>query len=378
MSEHIRKYQVFISSTFEDLKEERALVLSMLWKNNYLPAAMEYFPASGTSQLEYIDTILDNTDAYVLILAGKYGSLTDTGFSYTEEEFNLALKKHIQVFPFVYSDISLLPGNKLETDAKKKTKLEVFRRRLLSGNLVSKWGNASELALNVLTSLSMASLKGGWTRGEEAVFNTKYPKVLEENSKLTQQLETARQQISSLESRLQSCRSSNSDTNSVPDDDSILLTIEPHFKNMSGWGQSQIESMPEWELPQRQSQRMTIDEIMLYWGSELSTYCDEEDAFSDLASVVAEQTNTANQTAQYKLSLRSRNELKANLSARGLIELHSDYDNFSQETTRGINLTETGKEYIRLLVAPNSNPNTDSDNDNRAQNEKDPWSTPEF
>lgn len=40
-----KRYQVFVSSTIEDLKEERLKVLNALLKISCIPAGMEYFSA---------------------------------------------------------------------------------------------------------------------------------------------------------------------------------------------------------------------------------------------------------------------------------------------------------------------------------------------
>lgn len=69
-----KKYQVFVSSTYKDLIEERAAVTQCLLEMGYIPVGMEQFPASNMSQIEYIQTMLDDCDYYILILAGKYGS----------------------------------------------------------------------------------------------------------------------------------------------------------------------------------------------------------------------------------------------------------------------------------------------------------------
>ncbi|MEE8737910.1 MAG: DUF4062 domain-containing protein [Bifidobacterium sp.] len=365
MGQSDNKYQVFISSTYDDLREERNLVISSLWRTQYLPTAMEFFPATGTSQLEYINTILDSTDAYVLILAGMYGSLTDSGISYTEAEFNLAIKKKIPVLAFVYSDLSQLKVENLEKDPVKREKLDRFRERVLKGKLVSTWTNSNELALNVITSLSAAPLTGGWTRGAATASSAKYASVLEENSRLLRELEASATRVSTLEEQLKSAQLLDTGDDPASSKDSVLLTIEPRDKESS-----------EWDQPQRQSYRMSIDDIMLYWGPELMSYSDQEEAFFDLASIVAEIINAPSQTDKYNLSLRSRNELKANLSARGLIELHSDYDNFNEQTIHGISLTQTGQAYIRQLISPNAP--TDESETNDPQNDSDPWAEPAF
>ena len=49
-----KKYQVFISSTYEDLKEERQAAIACLLDNNCIPVGMEQFPASPLRQWEYI------------------------------------------------------------------------------------------------------------------------------------------------------------------------------------------------------------------------------------------------------------------------------------------------------------------------------------
>lgn len=41
------RYQIFVSSTFKDLREEREAVLNAILKLNQFPAGMELFPATN-------------------------------------------------------------------------------------------------------------------------------------------------------------------------------------------------------------------------------------------------------------------------------------------------------------------------------------------
>ena len=66
-----RKYQVFVSSTYEDLKAERQAAISCLLDMNCIPVGMEQFPASYLSQWEYIKRMIDMGDYYLLIEATK-------------------------------------------------------------------------------------------------------------------------------------------------------------------------------------------------------------------------------------------------------------------------------------------------------------------
>lgn len=40
-----RKYQIFVSSTYNDLKDERKNLQNNLFLSSYIPAGMEYFGA---------------------------------------------------------------------------------------------------------------------------------------------------------------------------------------------------------------------------------------------------------------------------------------------------------------------------------------------
>ena len=69
-----KRYQVFISSTFVDLKAERLAVLNQLLSINCIPVGMELFPAADEEQFAYIKKLIDESDYYVVIIAGRYAS----------------------------------------------------------------------------------------------------------------------------------------------------------------------------------------------------------------------------------------------------------------------------------------------------------------
>lgn len=71
-----KKYQVFIFSTFEDLKEERETVIETLLNKNCIPVGMEYFSAANDEQMTIIKQLIDECDYYVLILGENTGLLS--------------------------------------------------------------------------------------------------------------------------------------------------------------------------------------------------------------------------------------------------------------------------------------------------------------
>lgn len=68
-----KRYQVFVSSTYEDLQEERREVMQALLELDCIPAGMELFPASSENQWSLIKRVIDDCDYYLLIIAGRYG-----------------------------------------------------------------------------------------------------------------------------------------------------------------------------------------------------------------------------------------------------------------------------------------------------------------
>lgn len=57
-----RKYQVFISSTFEDLAEERKRLQETILNMNHFPVGMELFSAANDDQWTIISQTIDCSD----------------------------------------------------------------------------------------------------------------------------------------------------------------------------------------------------------------------------------------------------------------------------------------------------------------------------
>jgi len=71
-----KKYQIFISSTYEDLKEEREEAIKIILKLYHIPIGMEMFNAGDSDQWTVISQTIETTDYYVVIIGGRYGSTT--------------------------------------------------------------------------------------------------------------------------------------------------------------------------------------------------------------------------------------------------------------------------------------------------------------
>lgn len=165
-----KRYQVFISSTFADLEKERKGIMEAIIGLDCFPAGMEMFPATDTEQFEYIKTIIAQSDYYVLVIAGRYGTVAEDGISFTEKEFDYALEKNIPVLVFVKKDTDSIAADKTDQDSGLKKKLNKFRKRALDGRLGNFWDSADELKYKIYNSLYKEFKihpRKGWIRGGE-------------------------------------------------------------------------------------------------------------------------------------------------------------------------------------------------------------------
>jgi hypothetical protein len=76
-----KRYQVFVSSTYEDLQEERREVMQALLTLNCIPTGMELFPAADDDSWTWIKGFIEGCDYYVVIIGGRYGSTGKDGRS---------------------------------------------------------------------------------------------------------------------------------------------------------------------------------------------------------------------------------------------------------------------------------------------------------
>jgi hypothetical protein len=166
-----RRYQVFVSSTSSDLLEERQKVLQAVLESKAFPSGMEMFPSADDEQWEFIKREILSSDYYVVVVAGKYGSLATDGISFTEKEYDYAVEKSKPVMGFLAKDLQELKGAKLESEDFLREKLEAFRNKVKAGRLVRFYSNPDELRAQVLQALNHSynfKPQDGWVRGRNA------------------------------------------------------------------------------------------------------------------------------------------------------------------------------------------------------------------
>lgn len=169
-----KKYQFFISSTYKDLIPARQAVMASIVAKGHIPVGMEYFPAGNENQFDYIKRQIDQVDYYILITAGKYGTVCpETGLSYTEMEFDYALSKNVPVAVLVYKDLDQLKGEFLEKGDSYQLLLN-FREKVLKGRMAAFWEDNNDLkykASEAIDNLIKTCPRVGWVRADKAIPN---------------------------------------------------------------------------------------------------------------------------------------------------------------------------------------------------------------
>ncbi len=187
-----KRYQVFISSTFDDLKVERQNVLKAILELDNMPAGMELFPAADSEAWDLIKDVIDASDYYILVIGGRYGSMDSSGLSFTEKEYEYAINKGKPVIPLLHKKPDNLPRGKTETDPQAWKKLQDFRAKVENSHTCVYWENPDELKALLIVGLTKTIKQKpgvGWIKADKIPSDDTLKELLElqkKNQKLEQ------------------------------------------------------------------------------------------------------------------------------------------------------------------------------------------------
>lgn len=255
-----RRHQVFISSTFSDLIEERAEIIQALLELDCIPAGMEMFPATSDGAWDLIKGVIDDSDYYCLVIGGRYGSQGVDGVGFTEKEYDYAVFKGKPLIAFLHKNPSDISVGNSEQSAEGREKLFEFRKKVEASHHCKYWSSATELGGQVsrsLISLRKTYPSEGWVPGSYAS---------DEASRI--EVANLRARVAELEAELARREKDTvlelSETLACGGD---VFRTEVHFRRKGSEG--------EWI-----DISVTWDEILKYVGPSLLAEC-SEDAFLD-------------------------------------------------------------------------------------------------
>lgn len=196
-----KKLQVFVSSTYQDLIEERQVAVLSIISSGHIPAGMELFTAGDESQWNVIKRWIEESDVFLLILGGRYGSIEPkSGKSYTHLEYEYAIKLNKPHFAVVMKDeylekkVKSVGSSVLEKSNPKE--LRDFKNLVLS-KMVKFFNDEKDIKLAIYETMSEFVARKdliGWVRSNESINSDQVAQQLtilsEENQNLRSQLST--------------------------------------------------------------------------------------------------------------------------------------------------------------------------------------------
>jgi hypothetical protein len=179
---------VFVSSTYRDLVEARQRVTMTLLECDAFPTGMEIFPAADDDAWTLIKRVIDQSDYYLLLIAGKYGSIDEkSGLSYTEMEYDYATSVDKPVMAFLYNDLGQLKSEQCESSEAVRAKLETFRRKVKKAKHVKLWKSPEELAGQVALTYNKFIRQyeaTGWVRADQVISAESLKELIDAKSRI--------------------------------------------------------------------------------------------------------------------------------------------------------------------------------------------------
>lgn len=311
-----KRYQVFLSSTYADLKDERAKVIQTIMESDCIPAGMELFPSIDNEQFEFIKKIIDDCDYYILIIGGRYGSLSEDGLSYTEKEFDYAIQKGIKVIAFLHQNPDNIPIGKSEKNEILRDKLEKFKSKVSTGRLVKFWNFAEELPGMVALSLAK-TIKTypavGWVRSTTVL-----------NPEVYQELNEIRKENANLKDKLDTFIQRENKTKELANFDDKYTFVGEHRRFNSS---TKRYSKSHWEI------EISWSELFSLFSPHLLNHPNDSSIKSKISELLYKLTEDPESSGTETINDNDFQTIKIHYSALGLIEV-----NYSKTTNGGMGL----------------------------------------
>lgn len=190
-----KRYQVFISSTYTDLQEERSTLTQVLPAMGCIPCGLDVQPV-GTSAWTALKKLIDESDYYVVLLGSRYGSLSPSGISYTHMEYVYASTKQKPILVLMHDSPDSRPVQFQEKTPEGRRQFSDFRQLLAKG-MVAGWNDTRSLdqALRrYLPQLIKSRPATGWVRAT-TLGSPEQAKEIERLKQRVVELEQEREQL---------------------------------------------------------------------------------------------------------------------------------------------------------------------------------------
>lgn len=331
-----KKIQVFISSTYIDLIDERQSAVQAVLDSGHIPAGMELFKAGNETQLDTIYKWIDNSDVYMLILGGRYGSVEkESQKSYTRLEYEYAVSKKIPIFSVVLTD-GFLKAKAITLGEDKIYEKENLKRyndfkELVLSKIVRMVDDSKDIMLAIHSTL-IEFLEdydlAGWVRANDSEVNASLLLQINELSIKNKELFDKNANLKK-------------DINLIKLTFESELAFEEESINIQGTYSESINISPPYRYHDRSIEKIiTWDKMFLLWAPRLTATINSTKAKKELEYSLKDFMGR-----YFDINDNLFQTIKIQYSALGLIKY------YEAQTTQGgtaefITLTPKGTQYL--------------------------------
>ncbi|MBD5507434.1 MAG: DUF4062 domain-containing protein [Lachnospiraceae bacterium] len=141
---------IFISSTYEDLIPYREEVQRNLIRLEQIIKGMEYFGSNPQDSLTVCLSQVRESKLFIGIIGMRYGSIDDeSGLSFSQMEYNEAIKNKIPTLIYIMSEEHLIPVKFVDI-GEKAEKLAEFKKNLKKQHTVSFFTSPDDLGKKIV------------------------------------------------------------------------------------------------------------------------------------------------------------------------------------------------------------------------------------
>ena len=192
-----KKYQVFVSSTYADLQDARQELMLALLSMGMIPTGMELYPTETNNQWAMIQQVINECDYYVVLVGGRYGTLSPMGLSYTHREYIYAATKKKPVIAFLHDHPEMLEAGLREQNREGDVRFRDFRKLMQDKTMFRYWNTPKDLGEVVRKAMPQfvrENPASGWVRAGQVVTDLNMAREVQELRARLDELEQEREE----------------------------------------------------------------------------------------------------------------------------------------------------------------------------------------
>ena len=162
-----------------------------------IPTGMELYPTEENNQWPVIQKVISECDYYLVLVGGRYGTLSPMGLSYTHREFIYAATKRKPVLSLLHENPESLPAELRETAPEGQVRLRDFRELLKQKTLFRFWNEPADIARvleKAMKSMIQQHPAPGWVRAGQ-VADMESQREVQELRKRIAELEQEKEEL---------------------------------------------------------------------------------------------------------------------------------------------------------------------------------------